>query len=160
MPQGTLFGPDVRGFIINVDGASRGNPGPAAAGWVIRDADGQILIEEGLHIGDDTNNRAEYLALIFALEDALMLRGEAVVVRSDSELLVKQINGEYRVKNAGLKGFFARVKRLGGGFKSFHVEHVRREENREADRAANEALDEAKKSAAKRPPVAQSDYGQ
>ena len=160
MPQGTLFGQDVRGFIINVDGASRGNPGPAAAGWVIRDADGQVLIEEGLHIGDDTNNRAEYLALIFALEDALMLKAEAVLVRSDSELLVKQIKGEYRVKNAGLKGFFARVKRLEGAFKLFRVEHIRREANGEADRAANEALDEVKRSAARKPPSGQSDYSQ
>ena len=145
MSQGALFDRPKRAFVINVDGASRGNPGPAAAGWVIRDArDGQVLIEEGLFLGDETNNRAEYLALLFALEDAMLLRADEVAVRSDSELLVKQMTGAYRVKNPGLKGLHQRVTRLAAGFASFRVEHVPREDNRDADRAANAALDARK----------------
>jgi ribonuclease HI len=141
VPDSAHSGGRPRSFTINVDGASRGNPGHSAAGWVIRDADGQVLIEEGAYLGEETNNRAEYLALLFALEDAMLLSAEHVTVRSDSELLVKQMTGAYRVKNKVLKGFFERAKRLAGGFKSFHIEHVPREENRDADRAANEAID-------------------
>ncbi len=142
MPEAKLFPEGGRSFIVNVDGASRGNPGPAASAWVIRDArDGEIIIEEGIALGTDTNNRAEYLALIFGLEDALILQATDVLVRSDSELLVKQMKGAYKVRNEGLKGFHARAKRLAGAFKSFHIEHVRREENKDADRAANTALD-------------------
>jgi len=132
----------ARVFVINVDGASRGNPGPAAAGWIIRDArDGQPLLEKGRALGKETNNRAEYFALIFALEDAVLLSADDVLVRSDSELLVKQMTGQYRVKNAGLKGLFKRAMDLAGGFKRFHVHHVPREENKEADAAANAVLD-------------------
>ena len=143
MGDGDLFSRGRgRSFIVNVDGASRGNPGPASAAWIIRDAsDGEVLIEEGLFLGSETNNRAEYMALLFALEDALLLDAEEVTVRSDSELLVRQMQGKYKVKNAGLKGLFARSKRLSGSFKSFEIEHVPRDQNRDADRAANEALD-------------------
>jgi len=131
-----------RSFVINIDGASRGNPGPAAAAWVIRDAsDGQVVIEEGLRLGEETNNRAEYLALLFALEDALLLSAEEVTVRSDSELLVRQMEGTYRVKNPGLKGFYERARRLAASFRKFRIEHVPRAENLDADRAANSALD-------------------
>jgi ribonuclease HI len=130
--------------VANIDGASRGNPGPAAAAWIIRDTDGQVLIEEGLYLGEDTNNRAEYFALLFALEDALMLKTTDFEVRSDSQLLVMQMLGEYRVKNAGLKGLHQRAKRMSGAFNSFKVVHVPREENREADRVANVALNQVK----------------
>jgi len=134
-----------RSFVINIDGASRGNPGPAAAAWVIRDAsDGQVVIEEGLRLGEETNNRAEYLALLFALEDALLLSAEEVTVRSDSELLVRQMEGTYRVKNPGLKGFYERARRLAASFRKFRIEYVPREENLDADRAANSALDAGK----------------
>jgi len=140
----TLFDGAPRAFIANVDGASRGNPGPAAAGWVIRDAsDGQVIIEEGLFLGKETNNRAEYFALLFAVEDAMLLGATELTIRSDSELLVRQMLGRYRVKNRDLKPLFQRVKRLSGYFGAFHVEHVSREDNREADKAANQALNEA-----------------
>ena len=146
MPQGSLFVPSSRAFVINIDGASRGNPGPAAAGWVVRDAaDGQVLIEEGRFLGDETCNRAEYFALMFALEAAMMLKASEVTVRSDSQLLVMQMNGEYRVKNAALKGIYERAKRLADAFDSFRIVHVPREENRDADKAANAALDEHKR---------------
>ncbi len=146
MPEGRLFAESGRNFIINADGASRGNPGPAAAGWVIRDAtDGQILLEEGLFLGKETNNRAEYFALLFALEDALMLSAHSVEVRLDAQLLVRQLQGRYRVKNRDLRPLFKRVKRLAGAFERFTIKHVPREENREADAAANAALDAQKK---------------
>lgn len=146
MGSGNLFGETERAFLINIDGASRGNPGPSAAGWVIRDAsDGQILLEKGLALGNETNNRAEYMALLFALEDAILLKADKVTVLSDSELLVKQMRREYRVKNHGLKGLFERAEHLAGAFGSFTIRHVPREENREADRAANEALNEEKR---------------
>lgn len=145
MGQRGLFG-GGRAFVINADGASRGNPGPAAAGWVIRDAsDGQVVIEDGLFLGKETNNRAEYFALLFALEDALLLSARRVDVRLDSELVVKQIRGEYRVRNKDLKPIFERVKRLAGSFERFTIRHIPREENRDADRAANAALDAQKK---------------
>lgn len=142
MAQGSLFGALTRSFVINVDGASRGNPGPAAAGWVIRDAsDSQVLLEEGLYLGTETSNRAEYFALLFALEDALLLRTSELLVRSDSQLLVRQMTGEYRVKNRALKPLFTRAKRLAAAFKLFRIEHIPRSQNTDADRAANQALD-------------------
>lgn len=146
MSQDSLYEGGGRSFVINVDGASRGNPGPAAAAWIIRDSrDGQVVLEEGLFLDRETNNRAEYLALLFALEDAHLLSADDVSVLSDSELLVKQVRGEYRVKNAGLKPIAERVKRLSGAFHSFSIKHIPRDENREADRVANETLDEAKR---------------
>ncbi len=148
MAQGSLFGgaTSARAFVVNVDGGSRGNPGPAAAGWVIRDAsDGQAVVEEGLYVGTETNNRAEYMGLLFALEDLHLLKASKVLVRADSQLMVLQMQGQYKVKNAGLKGLFARCRRLSQAFESFRIEHVRREENRDADRMVNAALDEAKK---------------
>ena len=145
MPQGGLFETQGPALIINIDGASRGNPGPAAAGWVIRDErDDQVIIDEGLHLGRDTNNRAEYFALLFALEDALTLRAHTVRVLSDSELLVRQMRGEYRVKNENLKPLFLRARRLADCFAEFTVGHVPRSENAAADRAANRALDDLK----------------
>jgi ribonuclease HI len=144
--QQNLFGGARRAFVINVDGASRGNPGNAAAGWLIRDkTDGQVIVEEGLYLGTETNNRAEYFALLFALEDAHVLSADEVVVRSDSELLVKQMRGEYRVKNRDLKPIFTRARRMADAFGAFTIQHVPREENRDADRAANAALDAEKK---------------
>jgi ribonuclease HI len=142
VPQGFPSGAAGRSFVVNIDGASRGNPGPAAAGWVIRDAaDGQVLIEDGLFLGQETNNRAEYFALLFAIEDALALAAASVKVLTDSELLVRQFRGEYRVKNASLKPLFERARRLAAYFAHVEVAHVPREENRDADRAANAAID-------------------
>lgn len=126
---------------IYSDGAARGNPGPAGAGWVIRDAKGNVLSEMYRYLGDLTNNQAEYRALILALTEALHLKPEGVTIHLDSELLVRQLNGQYKVKSADLKPLFQKVVLTLGQFGSYSVKHVPREENREADRLANQAID-------------------
>ena len=137
-----------RDFVVNIDGGSSGNPGPAAAAVVIRAADdGTSVHEQGYYLGRATNNVAEYYALVIALEELLILRAESAVVRSDSELLVKQMSGEYRVKNQALKFLHARARRLASAIERFEVVHVPREENRDADRLAGDAIREGKKSA-------------
>jgi ribonuclease HI len=125
------------------DGASRGNPGPAAIGFLILDADGAELAAEGRRIGKTTNNVAEYRGAIAALERASQLGLRDVELRMDSELVVKQINGEYRVKQPALADLKAQVDSLLAGFRRWTVRHVRRAENSETDRLANEALDAA-----------------
>jgi len=126
---------------INIDGGARGNPGPAAAGVIIRSADDQtVLHQAGVYLGRATNNLAEYSALIAALETAAMLKAEDVEVLSDSELLVHQLNGRYRVRNEGLKPLFAKAQDLVETFTSFVIRHVPREKNKEADRLVNQAL--------------------
>ena len=128
---------------IWVDGACRGNPGPASIGGVIRDVEGRLLREISEALGDGTNNQAEYTALIRALEAARALDAEAVEAFSDSQLLVRQVLGEYRVKHPGLKPLHARARELVSVFRTFRFAHIPREENREADRLANQALDRA-----------------
>jgi ribonuclease HI len=127
---------------IHTDGASRGNPGPAAFAYTI-ERDGEEPIEEAGKLGRMTNNQAEYLALVRALEHALELgTHHRVVVHSDSELLVKQMKGEYRVKNADLRDLYEEATALCGRFrKAVEFGHVRREDNRRADALGNEALD-------------------
>jgi ribonuclease HI len=127
---------------IHTDGASRGNPGPAAFAYVIA-RDGEEPIEEAGKLGRMTNNQAEYLALVRALEHSLELGDHhRVVVHSDSELLVKQMKGEYRVKNADLRDLYEEASALCGRFKeAVDFRHVRREDNRRADALGNEALD-------------------
>jgi len=129
-------------LVINTDGAARGNPGPAGIGAVIRREDGTVLAEISRFLGHATNNVAEYTALILALEKAAALGAAEVEVFTDSELMVKQIHGEYRVKNEGLKGLYQKVQELAAGFSSFRITHVPREENKEADRLANLGIDE------------------
>src|SRR5262245_47880223 len=126
--------------VIHIDGASRGNPGEAAYAVVIN-APGHPVIEESGVLGKETNNVAEYTALIKALERAKALGLRRLRIRSDSELLVKQVNGEYRVKNDDLKWLFDQAQRLMKDFASVSVTHVRREENRRADELCNQALD-------------------
>ena len=126
---------------IWVDGACRGNPGPASIGGVIRDAQGLLLREVSETLGTATNNIAEYTALIRALEEAKALGADEVEAMSDSLLLVKQMAGEYRVKHPNLKPLHAKARALARGFARFAFTHVPREENREADRLANQALD-------------------
>ena len=124
-----------------VDGGARGNPGPAGVGVVlVDDADGEVLHERGRFLGRATNNVAEYQALLTALETAAELGADALTVRSDSELLVRQMTGQYRVRNAGLRPLWARAGELAGGFQTFRIEHVRREKNAHADRLANQAM--------------------
>jgi ribonuclease HI len=127
---------------IHTDGASRGNPGPAAFAYII-DREGEDIVEEAGKLGRMTNNQAEYLALVRALEHALELGAHyRVVVHSDSELLVKQMKGEYRVKNADLRDLYEEATALCGRFKeAVAFQHIRREDNRRADALGNEALD-------------------
>ena len=123
------------------DGASRGNPGPAAVGFVLLAPDGTELWGEGRCIGRATNNVAEYRGAIAALTKAKELALTELELRMDSELVVKQLRGEYRVKDASLAVLKREVDALLASFRSVRVRHVRREENRETDRLANEALD-------------------
>ena len=126
----------------NIDGAARGNPGPASYGVVIRDGQGELVAKLKKYIGRMTNNVAEYYALIAALDYAESHGIRALRVESDSELMVKQMQGQYKVKSEDLKPLFERAKKMSMGFTSFRIDHVYREQNREADALANEALDE------------------
>jgi ribonuclease HI len=128
-------------IILNTDGACRGNPGQAAIGVTLKDETGKLLDTISRCIGRTTNNQAEYAALIAGLEAAHRLGAREVAVRSDSELLVKQVNGRYRLKNPGLKPLFLNVGRLRENFASFAITYIPREENGEADALANRALD-------------------
>jgi ribonuclease HI len=128
---------------VHVDGGSRGNPGPAAVAAVISDSDGQVLREEGRTIGRATNNVAEYRALLLGIELASELGGDVLDLVGDSELIVKQVRGEYRVKDSGLKPLHAEVKAALAPIGSWSIRHVRREQNSEADRLVNETLDAA-----------------
>ena len=130
----------MTGAVLRTDGGSRGNPGPAGAGIVI-ERNGEVVCRAGRFLGSATNNVAEYEALIWGLENVAALGFTAVTVYADSELLVKQVNGQYRVKSEGLKPLFMRALRLLRDFSSHRVIHVRREQNAEADRMANEAMD-------------------
>jgi ribonuclease HI len=126
-----------------IDGGARGNPGPAGAGVVIVDrADGAALYEGGLYLGRATNNVAEYRGLLAALAAAAVLRAEEVEVVSDSQLLVRQMTGEYRVKNAGLQPLHRRAQELAKGFARCGFRHVRREDNVRADELVNMAIDQ------------------
>jgi ribonuclease HI len=126
----------------NIDGAARGNPGPAAYGVVVRDGRGELVTKLKKYIGRMTNNVAEYYGLIAALDYAQSHGIRALRVESDSELLVKQMQGQYKVKSEDLRPLFERAKKMSQGFESFRIDHVYREQNREADALANEALDE------------------
>jgi ribonuclease HI len=127
--------------IANIDGASRGNPGPASYAVVIRDPSGKVVLELAKKFGRDTNNVAEYYALLAALDYSTSHGITALRIRSDSELLVRQMQGRYKVKSADLKPLHERASRLSRQLSYFAIEHVRREENRDADALANLALD-------------------
>jgi len=128
---------------LSTDGGARGNPGPAAYGYVLEAEDGTVLAAHGKAIGVATNNVAEYTALIAGLEKALELCVAELEVVSDSELMVKQMRGEYRVKNKDLQGLFLDASRAARALGSVTYTHVRREHNELADRLVNEALDAA-----------------
>ncbi len=127
---------------IHVDGGSRGNPGPAGAGVVIRVDDGPLLHEAGYFLGTQTNNAAEYHALIRALQRVARLAPQPIAVLSDSELLVRQITGAYQVRNAKLLELFEQAQLLLLKVRCWRMQHVRREHNRRADELANLAMDE------------------
>ena len=126
----------------NIDGGSRGNPGPAAYGVVIRDARGEIVAKLKKYIGQNTNNVAEYFGLIAALDYAETRGIRSLRVESDSELLVKQMRGQYKVRSADLRPLFERARKMAQSLESFRIDHVFREQNREADALVNQALDE------------------
>lgn len=127
---------------VFIDGASRGNPGPAGIGAVFEDDEGCVLKELAVPIGRATNNVAEYTALIFALQEALIMRVDELEVFTDSELLARQYSGRYKIKDSGLRVLSLQVLHLKKGFKKISVSHVPREKNKLADLQANKALDQ------------------
>ena len=139
--QSTLNAP-VPAYRANIDGGSRGNPGPAAYGVVIRDPRGEVVVKLKKYIGRATNNVAEYYGLIAALDYSQQHGIRALRIESDSELLVRQMSGQYKVKSAELKPLFERARKMAQMFASFKIDHVYRDRNAEADALANEALDE------------------
>jgi len=152
-PEGArLFGdaaPDAKhpaapaaAYRANIDGGSRGNPGPAAYGVVIRDAKGEIVARLKKYIGRMTNNVAEYYGLIAALDYVESQGIRALRIESDSELLVKQMKGLYKVRSAELAPLYERARKMSAALDSFRIDHVYREQNREADALANMAMDE------------------
>ncbi len=132
---------NVHKVIINADGAARGNPGPAAIGATIKDETGNLITSVSRRIGITTNNQAEYRAVITALEKAISLGAKQVILKSDSELVVQQINGRYKIKNAALRPLYQEVVKLTGSLESFTISYVPRAQNAEADSLANKALD-------------------
>src|SRR5580658_8892609 len=126
---------------LQFDGGSRGNPGPAGIGIVVAAADGTPLVTLGRFIGRATNNVAEYRALITAMQEARKLGADKVVIRGDSELVIKQMRGEYRVKNPDLKVLYEEAQSLLGEFSHASIEHNLRHKNELADKLANLAMD-------------------
>lgn len=132
-------------IVAYIDGGARGNPGPAGYGVRIEDEQGSLLNEFHAYIGNSTNNVAEYNALLAALRYALEHRHRSVRIKSDSELLIKQMRGEYRVKHPGLQPLHQQARALAESLDRVVYEHVRREQNKDADRLANRAMDEGTK---------------
>lgn len=128
-------------LIVNVDGGARGNPGPAAIGAVVQGPGGEVLEEHGERIGKATNNVAEYRALLLGIERAAALGASEVELVGDSELIVRQVEGKYKVKDATMRELHAQVKRALADFDRWSIRHVRREQNAEADRLVNQVLD-------------------
>jgi len=132
-------------WTLNTDGASRGNPGPAGAGAVLRDPEGVILGELSRSLGTATNNEAEYQALILGLEEARAMGATRLRILLDSELVVKQVQGLYRVRNTRLRPFYDRVMGLLQEIEAYDILHVRRDLNSEADSLASQAARKAQK---------------
>ncbi len=141
-------------IVAHIDGASRGNPGPAAYGVVVKTAEGESLAAFSKFLGQATNNVAEYQGLLAALDYALKHRHTRLRVMSDSELLTRQIGGKYKVKSPDLKPLHQRAMELIGHFAAFSLLYLPREQNREADRLANRALDAAAEAGADFRPAA------
>jgi ribonuclease HI len=127
--------------VLWTDGAARGNPGPAGIGAILKSPTGEVLFKGSEFLGHTTNNVAEYKAVLLGLAGALAQGIDRIEVRADSELLIKQLKGEYRVKSPGLRPLFEEARRLISRFTSVKLTHIRRELNGEADRLANEGID-------------------
>ena len=134
--------PQGLSLTLHSDGGSRGNPGPAGAGAVLYDEQGQEVAALSRYLGRTTNNEAEYQALLMGLKRAQELGAQRLTVKMDSELIVRQLEGKYRVKAPGLKPMYDQAKRLLQGFASVTILHVRREFNKRADELANQAMDQ------------------
>jgi ribonuclease HI len=132
-----------RKLVVNVDGGARGNPGPAAIAAVVATPDGDVLEQRGERIGRATNNVAEYQALLLGIERARELGADEVELIGDSELIVRQVKGEYKVKDAGLKPLHQKAQQALRDFDSWSIRHVRREDNEAADLLVNQTLDAA-----------------
>jgi ribonuclease HI len=130
-------------LVVNVDGGARGNPGPAAIAAVVTTPDGEVVEERSETIGEATNNVAEYRALLLGIERARALGASELELVGDSELIVRQVLGDYRVKDAGLRPLHAQVREALDDFDRWSIRHVRREENEAADELVNAALDAA-----------------
>ena len=130
-------------WLLMVDGAARGNPGDAGCGAAICDETGAVVKELSRYLGRTTNNVAEYEGLLMGLEELIRLKRKRIVVQSDSQLLVRQLNGEYRVKDEKLKVLYQRALTLLRQFDSCRILHVYREQNKVADRLANRGIDDA-----------------
>lgn len=124
---------------IYIDGASFGNPGPAGIGIIIY-RDGKVFKNFSKYIGEASNNVAEYMALIYGLQEALIIRANSIVINTDSELLAKQINGQYKVRDAQLKLLYTLANHIISGFKDIAIKHIARTQNRDADKLANKAV--------------------
>jgi len=132
----------LKELTIYVDGASRGNPGRAGIGLAIYDNKGNILKRMNEYIGQTTNNVAEYTALIWGLQEALILNATCLTIYTDSQLITRQLEGSYRVKDNTLRCLYRQVQHLIRGFDRVSIEHIERKQNKEADRLANSAIDE------------------
>ncbi|MBI3540583.1 MAG: ribonuclease HI family protein [Deltaproteobacteria bacterium] len=132
----------MKKLILYTDGAARGNPGPASAGAFICTPAGDMVAEISEYLGETTNNVAEYQALLAGLKRLIELGADEVEIRADSELMVRQMEGRYRVKHPNLKPLYQEALTLLKKIPRYSIKHVRREENKEADRLANRALDE------------------
>lgn len=138
-------------LFINVDGGSRGNPGPGASGWIIKDKNGKVLVKEGLFFKECTNNQAEFTALKMALKAASEYGKCSLIIKADSQLMVRQYLGEYKIKNPELQILMGEIKKLAQNFKQITITHVPREQNKEADAICNLIMDRALKNTSFKP---------
>jgi len=131
--------------IIYTDGGSRGNPGPSALGVVIENENGKVLKEYSHYLGEATNNQAEYEAVIFALQKAKQLKIKELEIRTDSELIGKQLQGEYKIKDSDLQPLFIKAWNLRLDYEKVNIKIISREQNKKADKLANQELDSKNK---------------
>ncbi|MFH0732205.1 MAG: ribonuclease HI family protein [Candidatus Omnitrophota bacterium] len=130
-------------YFLYIDGAARGNPGPAGVGIVISDAKGRVIETISKYIGENTNNVAEYTALVFGMDQLRKIDAKDIVINTDSELLAKQLGGEYKVKSPALKSLYDKVTQMLVSFDEVRINQIGREKNKQADELANQAIDKS-----------------